>query len=332
MFDKNKGVGQRLDKYITKRFPEYSRSMIQDVIKDGLVTVNGTIAKASYKLRSGDKIDIQLPKLILPKAEPVDIPLDIIYEDEHMLAINKSPDFVVHPSKGHWDDTLVNALLHHVGDLPETDDVYRPGIVHRIDKNTSGVILAAKTHKAHESLTNQFMARTVDKGYVALVERVPEFDEDWIDKDIARHRKYRERMAVVAPGTGKSSQSKYQVLERFQSHALVFVRPKTGRTHQIRVHMSAIRHPLVGDLIYGGKEFLTMQDLGADSEDVLIDRYALHAFTISIDHPATDERMTFTVPLYDDMAGAIHRLRELRPGSGVVDTHRDILEQVLPGR
>ncbi len=314
-------VLQRLDVYCHKRLPQYSRTLMQKLIKEGRVTVNGLPSKPGHEINLGDVIEVDVPKLILPQVVASDIPLEILHEDEHILAINKPPDFVVHPAAGHWDDTLVNALLHHCGTLPETDDVYKPGVVHRIDKNTSGVIIAAKTVRAHAEMTRQFQERTVQKEYVAIVDGSLEFDEDVIDKDMDRHPKDFERMAVVKKGTGKSSQTFYRVVERFRGYTLVRCAPKTGRTHQIRVHLSSIGHPCAVDPAYGKARPIHLADLageGVEDERVpdpnqpVLARHALHAARIEFLHPATGEPVFFEAPLAADMALLVELLRTYR--------------------
>jgi 23S rRNA pseudouridine1911/1915/1917 synthase len=312
---------QRIDIYIHKRLPEYSRTLVQKLIKDGRVLVNGRETRPSYEINLGDTIVVDVPKLIQPHVVSSDIPLEIVYEDEHMLAINKPPSFVVHPAAGHWDDTLVNALLHHCGVLPETDDVYRPGVVHRLDKDTSGVILAAKTVRAHGELTKQFQDRTIEKEYRAIVEGEVAFDEDVIDKAMDRHKKDFERMAVVKDGLGKPAVTFYRVLERFRGFTYVMAAPKTGRTHQIRVHLAAIGHPCVADSTYGRRDALFLRDLtDAASDDLVPDplqpiicRQALHAFRIKFDHPMTGEIAEFSAPLASDMETTLALLRKHRP-------------------
>jgi 23S rRNA pseudouridine1911/1915/1917 synthase len=311
---------QRLDIYIHKRMPEYSRTLVQKLIKDGMITVNGRSSKPAYEINLGDRIVCELPKLIQPHVVASDIPLDIVHEDDHLIAINKPPQFVVHPAAGHWDDTLVNALLHHCGVLPETDEIYKPGIVHRIDKDTSGVIIAAKTLRAHGELTKQFQDRVVQKSYRAIVEGEVPFDEDIIDKDMDRHKKDFEKMAVVKKGTGKSAISFYRVVERFDGFTFVEVAPKTGRTHQIRVHMASIGHPCVSDSSYGRRDALFLRDLGA-AEDPLVPepdqpilmRQALHAFKISFVHPGTGETVEYSAPLAQDLELVLQLLRKYKP-------------------
>jgi len=309
-------VLQRLDVYIHKRLPEFSRTLVQKLIKEGMITVNGRPSKPAYEINLGDRIVCRMPKLIEPHVVASDIPLEILFEDEHLLAINKPPQFVVHPAAGHWDDTLVNALLHHCGTLPETDEVYKPGIVHRIDKDTSGVIIAAKTLRAHGELTRQFQERSVLKSYRAIVEGELPFDEDVIDKDMDRHRKDFEKMAVVKKGTGKSAVSYYRVLERFRGWSFVEVMPKTGRTHQIRVHMASIGHPCVADSTYGKRDALFLRDLGVgedplvqDPKEPVLMRQALHAHSIEFVHPATGETVRFEAPVAEDMERALRLLR-----------------------
>ncbi len=307
---------QRLDLYVHKRLPNYSRTLVQKLIREGLVTVNGRPSKPAYELNLGDRIEARLPRLIEPHVVASDIPLDIVHEDDHLLAINKPPQFVVHPAAGHWDDTLVNALLHHCGVLPETDDVYKPGIVHRIDKDTSGIIIAAKTLRAHGDITRQFQERTVRKSYRAIVEGEMRFDEDVIDKEIARHKRDFEKMAVVRKGAGKEATSFYRVLERFRGFTFVEIAPRTGRTHQIRVHLASIGHPCVADSSYGRRDALFLRDLGAAEDPLVPDplqpilmRQALHAFWISFVHPATGGTVEFSAPLAADLELALALLR-----------------------
>jgi len=313
-------VLQRLDIYVHKRLPTYSRTLVQKLIKDGRVTVNGHPSKPSYEINLGDRIVCDLPRLIEPHVVATDIPLEILYEDDHLIAINKPPQFVVHPAAGHWDDTLVNALLHHCGVLPETDEIYKPGIVHRIDKDTSGVIIAAKTLRAHGELSKQFQDRTVKKAYRAIVEGTVAYDEDVIDKEIGRHKRDFEKMAVVRKGLGKTAVSFYRVLERFRDFTYVEVWPKTGRTHQIRVHMGSIGHPCVADSDYGKRDALFLRDLGAsedpripDPNEPVLMRQALHAYWIQFTHPATGETVEFSAPLAEDLELTLELLRKYRP-------------------
>ena len=313
-------VLQRIDIYIHKRLPEYSRTLVQKLIREGLITVNGRNTKPSYEINVGDRIVAEVPALIVPRVTASDIPLEIIHEDDHILAINKPPQFVVHPAPGHWDDTLVNALLHHCGHLPDTGEVYKPGIVHRIDKDTSGVIIAAKTLRAHGAITRQFQERTVSKRYRTIVEGVPEFDEDVIDKEMAPHKKDHEKMAVVKKGKGKTATTFYRVLERFRGFSFVEVAPRTGRTHQIRVHMASIGHACVADSLYGRRDAIFLRDLGVeedsrvpDPKEPILMRQALHASSINFTHPDTGETVEFSAPLAEDMTLTLELMREYIP-------------------
>ncbi len=340
-----KEYGYRLDVYLAKRLPTYSRTLLQRLIDEKRVTVDGRNVKASHKCSAGERIVVDLPKIIPPQLVPSNIPLEIVYEDEHLIVVNKPPRMVAHPAAGHWDDTLANALLHHCKILPESDDIYRPGLVHRLDKNTSGVLLAAKTLKALGLVSKQFQKRTVQKEYMALVEGEMEFDSDVIDKPIGRHKKEREKMAVVKLADGKEATSFYEVVERFRGFTLVRVKPKTGRTHQIRVHLASIDHPCVADSVYGRRDALFLDEIVPSSKfqvpgsksktakssktptsnlepgtwnlelprEALLDRQALHAFRLTVTHPATKEPITFEAPLAADMAHAVEVLRRHRP-------------------
>ncbi|MFA5793624.1 MAG: RluA family pseudouridine synthase [Candidatus Brocadiia bacterium] len=309
----------RLDVYLTKRLQEYSRNLIQSLIKKKLITINKRPAKSSHHLNNGDIIDIQLPKLIEPQMKAEKIPLSIIYEDEEMLAINKPPNMVVHPSAGHWEGTLVNALLNHCGVLPEVTrragfsdpNIYRPGIVHRLDKDTSGIIIAAKTVQAHFRISSQFEKRTIQKEYLALVEGNINFDSDIIEKPLGRDTKDYKKIVVKKKGEGREALSYYEVRERLissdkQSFTLVSVFPKTGRTHQIRVHLASIKHPIVCDITYGGKKELTVEG------KILLKRQALHAHRITLEHPISRKQMTFTAPLADDISQALKTIKSSR--------------------
>jgi 23S rRNA pseudouridine1911/1915/1917 synthase len=308
----------RLDVYLTKRLKEYSRNLIQTLIKKGLITVNKKPAKPSHQLHNGDIIDIRMPLVIEPQMKPQDIPLDIIYEDDELLILNKPPGMVVHPSAGHWEGTLVNALLHHCGVLPEvtrkaslTDpSIYRPGIVHRLDKDTSGIMIAAKTARTHFRLSSQFEKRTIRKEYLALVEGHIAFDSDIIAKPLGRDTKDYKKIVVKKKGEGKEAVSYYEVKERFtapdgRKFTLVSVAPKTGRTHQIRVHLASIKHPIVCDAAYGSPNELVVND------ETLLQRQALHAHRITFEHPVSREQLTFSAGLPHDMSHTLEVLRQI---------------------
>lgn len=290
-------AGERLDRFLAGRELEVSRSHIQKLIESGCVLVNGRTAKANAKLREGDAVEMELPEAqeleILPEA----IPLDILYEDSDVIVINKARGMVVHPAAGAADGTLVNALLHHCEDLSGINGVIRPGIVHRLDKDTSGVMVAAKNDRAHVDLAEQIREKTAQRIYRAIVCGTIAEDRGEIRAPIGRHPTERKKMAVV-PG-GKEARTLFRVVERFPAHTLVECRLKTGRTHQIRVHMAYIGHPLLGDPKYGRK----MPDIAGQ---------ALHSCELSFTHPRTKERMTFAAEMPEDMKAILHALRRGR--------------------
>lgn len=304
----------RLDKFLSLAFRDYSRSFLQRAIKDGQVTVGEAKAKPSYLVRPGDRVRVELPILVVDRIEPEAIPLDILYEDEHILALNKPADMVVHPSRGHGHGTLANALLHHCRqNLSDVNGPLRPGIVHRLDRDTSGVILAAKTNAAHRGLAEQFKERRVHKQYLAVVRGRMEHDSGEFALPIGRDRRMREKMRVQTVG-GRRAVSRYFVKERFDRWTVVRVEPLTGRTHQIRVHLSAERHPVVADALYGGGAAFYRSEISggkpAPDEKPIIERQALHARTITFAHPITREQMSFSADLPEDMVALIAALRE----------------------
>lgn len=312
-----RAVGARLDAYLTTRFPDYSRSVIQKVIDAGAVLVNGQPGRASYKVRGGDQIRIWLPDIGDGIPTPEDIPLEILYEDEGFVVVNKPPGMVVHPARGNWGGTLVNALQFHFDRLSTISGTHRPGVVHRLDRDTSGLILVAKDDRAHVHLGRQFEERTIAKTYLALVAGVPRRDADYIEKPIGFHPTYREKMAIRTPEDGgREAITFYKVVERFAGHALVECHPKTGRTHQIRIHMTHIGHSILADKIYSGRDKFTLADVTgnpADADLTLIDRQALHAHTLKLEHPFTGEELNLVSPLPDDIARALAALRAHRP-------------------
>lgn len=272
----------RIDKYLTDE-TDFSRATIQKMISEKLVTVNGELIKANYKLKLDDIIEYSE----LPEEEieilPVDIPINVIYEDEDVLVVNKDTGMVVHPAPGHYDDTLVNALLFHIKDLSLINGVRRPGIVHRIDKDTSGLLMIAKNDNAHQSLVQQLQDKTVERKYITLVHGVIPHDLGKINAPIGRDDKDRKKMAPKEGG--KEAVTHFKVLERFEDFTLVECRLETGRTHQIRVHMKFAGYPVVGDPMYGRRKVI-----GNDGQ-------FLHAQTLGFDHPKTGEYMEFTSEL-----------------------------------
>jgi 23S rRNA pseudouridine1911/1915/1917 synthase len=246
---------------------------------------------------------------------PEQIPLEILYEDEHLVAVNKPPAMVVHPARGHWSGTLASALAWHFDQLSSVGGETRPGIVHRLDRDTSGVILVAMSDQIHNALAEQFAARTTEKEYFALVAGVPDRDSDWINQPIAPHPHHREKMAIRANHElSREATTLYQVAERFDGYAAVRAFPKTGRTHQIRVHLAHIGNPVLCDRLYGGRAQITRGELKRDlsDEEVVLDRQALHARRIKILHPVTQTPLEVTAPLAPDIAHALAALREFR--------------------
>lgn len=278
-------AGKRLDHFLKDHFPEVSRALIQEWIKAGRVQLNNAAPKASAVLRGNEAITVQPAERPPLKAEAEDIPLEILYEDASVIAINKPAGMVVHAGAGVHSGTLVNALLHRFGQLSQTGGDIRPGIVHRLDRDTSGVILVARNDAAHHRLAAQFSTRTVEKIYHALVHRPIKQDHGRIDKPIARDPIHRTKMTTRV-ATGRHALSEYRVLRRFPNHTYLEVKIGTGRTHQIRVHLASIGHPVAGDTLYG-----------APAPNPPTGRFFLHARQITFDSPATGERIVVQAPL-----------------------------------
>ena len=289
-------VGQRLDKALAARFDDLSRVQIQALIRDGLVTVNAGFVKASYRLEAGDVIVVRVP---VPEPErdpePEAIPLVILYEDDNLAVIDKPAGMVVHPAYGHTSGTLVNAVLARWPQIAAFDEPERAGIVHRLDKETSGVILIAKTPAVQDYLRAQFKARQVEKQYLALIEGTPDTPEGLIDAPIGRDSKQRKRMTVTRDG--REAVTEYHVLEHYANHSLVEVFPKTGRTHQIRVHMAFIGHPVVGDTVYGHRK-----------QRIKMKRHFLHAAAITFALPESGGLLTVESPLPVPLQDVLNKL------------------------
>jgi 23S rRNA pseudouridine1911/1915/1917 synthase len=286
--------GERLDVFVARRLPALTRSHARRLIEDGCVDVAGERVKPGLRLEAGQRVRVDLPAPAPSRVEPEAIALDVLYEDRDLLAVNKHAGMTVHPAPGHPSSTLVNAILAHCTDLSGIGGVMRPGIVHRLDRDTSGVILVAKHDRAHDALARQLKDRTVEKTYRALVEGTPAPAAGVIEAPIGRDPRRRQRMAVVEGG--REAVTRYRVIERFNGASLLEVLPKTGRTHQIRVHLAAIGHPIVGDRVYGARSRI-------------VERQFLHALRIVFDHPSSAERMAIEAPLAPDLERALDRLR-----------------------
>lgn len=288
--------GGRLDAYLAGKLPEISRSYVQKLIDDERVLVNGERAKSRLKTAAGMVITVNLPEPEPLSATPQDLPLDIIYEDEDILIINKAKDMAVHPAPGNREDTLVNALLYHCRDLSDINGVIRPGIVHRIDKDTTGLLAVAKNNHAHLALAEQLKDHSMERIYEAIVEGIIKEDRGVVDAPIGRHPVDRKKMAVT-PGKGKRAVTHFEVISRLRGATHVRCRLETGRTHQIRVHMAYIKHPVYGDPLYG-----------ASSKNACTKGQMLHARFLKLRHPSTGEYMQFEAKLPEEFTKLLHDL------------------------
>jgi 23S rRNA pseudouridine1911/1915/1917 synthase len=318
---RRKVEGTRLDQYLVLMLSELSRSAVQRVIDAGAVLVNGHPTKASYKIRYGDQVRVWPPPPTHDLPVPEDIPLDVLYEDEYLAVINKPADMVVHPAKGHWSGTLANAIQYRFGKLSQLNGEYRPGIVHRLDRDTSGVILIAKDEAAHRNLSYQFETRKVFKEYTAITAGVLDRDSDYIEGRIARHPDDRIKMIVTdEEDDGKEACSYYEVIERFRGFTLCRIQPRTGRTHQIRVHLASIGCPVLADKTYGGRDCLRLSDLvlGLDpqADELLMPRQALHASRLRFYHPQRRTFVEVEARLPPEFERTLAALRQYRPLRG----------------
>lgn len=286
-------VGERLDAFLASQIVGWSRARLQRLIEDADVLVNGLVAKSSYKLRENDQVEVELTPPPSTAFAPENIPLDIVFEDDDLIVVNKPAGMVVHPAAGAPSGTLANALAFHFEQLSKNAGSARPGIVHRLDKGTSGLLVVAKTESAHENLADQFRDREVFKSYVALVHGQVEKKSDQIDQPIARDPRNRIRMAVVRGG--RPALSIYRVRKRFERFTLLDIELKTGRTHQIRVHLAWLKHPVVGDEVYGGGRDKTVPDAQVRVQIARLERQFLHAEQLGFRHPRTEEEVRFTV-------------------------------------
>ncbi len=280
---------ERLDVFLSRQQTKISRSRLKKLIVEGQITVNGLERSASYKIREGDWVRIQIPPPVPLETAPEPIALNIIFEDDSLIALDKPAGMVIHPAPGHSAGTLVNALLHHCSNLSGIGGVERPGIVHRLDKDTSGMILVAKTEVTHKELSRQFKNREIRKEYLAIVKGNVKKEKGSIKASIGRHKVHRKKMDTRALN-GREAQTGFQVLYRSKSWSYLQLFPMTGRTHQIRVHLASIHHPIIGDKLYGGK-----------LENLKMERQALHAHKLELKHPVTGSNLSFSSPLPKDM-------------------------------
>lgn len=279
-------MDERVDKFLSCMLPEQSRSYLQKIIREGSVLVNGKPVKASYRMEDQDQVTIDLPKLKEPEIEAENIPLDILYEDSDLLMVNKAKGMVVHPSAGHCSGTLVNAVMYHCrGELSGINGVMRPGIVHRIDKDTTGVLVICKNDYAHNHVAEQLKVHSITRKYRAIVNGVIHEDEGVVDAPIGRHPVERKKMAVNEKN-GKRAVTHYRVLERFANHTYIECQLETGRTHQIRVHMAALHHPILGDTVYG-----------PEKNPYHLEGQTLHAQVLGLIHPSTGKYIEVEAPL-----------------------------------
>ena len=294
---------QRLDHFLVESLPDYSRTRLQALIKAGQVAIDGVITqKTGHKLDRNTHIEVVIPVARATDLTPENIPLDIIFENEGVLVVNKVPGMVVHPSPGHETGTLVHAALAHAPDLLGVGGVLRPGVVHRLDRFTSGVIVLAKNDTTHQFLQDQFRTRSTDKRYLSLVDGAPPTPDGRVEAAIGRESNSRKKMAVVARNKGREAISEYRTQESFDAHTLLEVHPLTGRTHQIRVHMAFLNCPIVGDILYGRRK-----------PSIRINRQFLHAARLTIQLPDETQERTFEAPLPPDLQHALDVLHRQSP-------------------
>ena len=300
--------GQRLDAWLARRLPSLSRSRLRALIDEGHVLLDGARTRPSARLRAGQAVRVHVPAPVPAEPQPEDIPIAVVHEDAHLVVVDKPAGLVVHPGAGTSRGTLVNALLRHVHDLSGVGGVLRPGIVHRLDRGTSGLLVVAKDDETHRSLVRQFAGRTVEKEYVALVLGVPARTSGEVDAPIGRDPVHRQKMSVRA-SRSREARTSWLVEERFDGAALLRLRIHTGRTHQIRVHLASIGHPVAGDAVYGGTRTPSSHRAAAREALQSLDRPALHSARLSFTHPASGERVRFEAPLPPDLVAVLERLR-----------------------
>jgi 23S rRNA pseudouridine1911/1915/1917 synthase len=319
-------AGQRLDVFVTEQFATFSRANVRRAIDAGHVKVDGARCKPSWRLETGSQVEVAQIDVPREGPSPQNIPLHILHEDDDIVVVNKPAGMVVHPAKGHWEGTLASALAYHFGTLSGRGGPTRPGIVHRLDRDTSGVIVVAKHDRAHDALAEQFKSREVSKEYLAIVVGVPQLDRDLIDEPIGDHPTHPDKKAIRRTDPeAKPAQTIWEVVERFNGYTLVRALPKTGRTHQIRLHLTHIRHSILCDRLYGGRSVITELELiprdklahytaeeRTAAEQSLLERQALHAHRLAFNHPTTGEPVQFDAPLPADIERVLAALRHWR--------------------
>jgi 23S rRNA pseudouridine1911/1915/1917 synthase len=317
-------AGQRLDVFLAEQLPAFSRSLLRRSIDAGHVHVDNNPCKASLRLDPGNTVVVTEVAAPREGPKPQNIPLNILFEDDGIIVVDKRAGMIVHPAKGHWEGTLASALAHHFGNsLSSVGGPTRPGIVHRLDRETSGVIVVAKTDQAHDALAAQFKSREVKKEYLAIVLGMPDRDRDVVDEPIGDHPANREKKAIRRQDPiARPAVTVYETIERFAGFAFVRALPRTGRTHQIRLHLAHIRHPVLCDKLYGGRNKITELELippskiGHDDQQAydktLLNRHALHAYKLTITNPTTGQLQTFEAPLHADMDATLVALRKWR--------------------
>ncbi|MCL2347548.1 MAG: RluA family pseudouridine synthase [Planctomycetaceae bacterium] len=307
--------GWRLDLFLVHHFSKYSRMLIRKAIQTESVFVDGRGGKTAYRLKPGQQVTFMPPEIRREAARPENIPLDILYEDDDFVVINKPAHMVVHPSRGHWSGTLVSALAYHFAGLSTVRGPARPGIVHRLDRDTTGAILVAKNDLIHGKLATLFQEKRIQKEYFAVSFGSPNLDRDMIDRPIAHHPKYREKMVIskTDPET-KTAQTLYEVVKRYRGMTTFRLFPRTGRTHQIRLHLASLNCPILCDELYGRQSKITQGEIEGtkSSGEVLLSRQALHAHRLAFVHPETGKTMEITAPIPDDMTRTIAAIEKWR--------------------
>lgn len=311
--------GWRLDVFLVHHYPQYSRVLIRKAISAGGVTIDGKGGKPAYRLKPEQRVTFVLPELPRESPIPEDIPLEILFEDEDLVVVNKPPDMVVHPARGHWSGTLVGALTHHFGGkLSKVRGPMRPGIVHRLDRDTSGAILVAKNDVIHAQLGRLFEEKRIRKEYLAIAQGNPDRDRDLIDEPIGMHPRQREKMAIRRKDPqAKPAQTFFEVQQRFRGFSLIHAMPRTGRTHQVRLHLMHAGCPVLCDRLYGGRSKITRGEISNRLEDdqVILARQALHAWKLTFPHPETEKELQIEAPLPEDMAEVLENLQCFRGGN-----------------